>query len=280
MDDRGQSVDAAAPAMPVVVSGLSEVPSAGDIFQIVGSEKAARQIALTKLQERRAFDASRELAPRVTLEELARRAKEGDVKELNLVVKADAQGTLEAVLNALEKIEDPVVTIKVVGQGVGTVNDSDLLLASVSSAIVLGFNLKSTPASDRAAEREKVEVRYYDVIYKLTEDVERAAKGLREPTYRQVWEGRVQVITPIRIPRMGLVAGSRVVEGKVSRGGHVKLMRGRNQVWEGRITSLKHHKDDVREMVAGQECGIGLDRFEAFEPDDTMETYRLELEEV
>ncbi|HEY4025744.1 MAG TPA: translation initiation factor IF-2, partial [Candidatus Dormibacteraeota bacterium] len=280
INDRGQSVDRAEPAMPVVVSGLSEVPSAGDIFQVVGSEKAARQIALTKLQERRASEASRELAPRITLEELARRAKEGAVKELNLVVKADAQGTLEAVLNALDKIEDPVVTIKVVGQGVGAVNDSDLLLASVSSAIVLGFNLKSTLASERAAEREKVEVRYYDVIYKLTEDVERAAKGLREPTYRQVWEGRVEVVTPIRIPRLGLIAGSRVVEGKVSRGGHVKLMRGRTQVWEGRITSLKHHKDDVREMVAGQECGIGLEHFEGFQEGDTMETYRLELEEI
>jgi translation initiation factor IF-2 len=295
-NDRGQSVDQAEPAMPVVVAGLSEVPSAGDIFQIVGSEKAARQIALTKLQERRAADASRELAPRVTLEELARRAKEGDVKELNLVVKSDAQGTLEAVLNALEKIEDPVVTIKVVGQGVGSVNDSDLLLASVSSAIVLGFNLKPTPASERAAEREKVEVRYYDVIYKLTEDVERAAKGLREPTYRQVEEGRVEVVVPIRIPRLGLIAGCRVVDGKVSRGGYVKLMRpapattgrgGRTttagpltQVWEGRITSLKHHKDDVREMVAGQECGIGLEHFEGFEPGDIMETYRLELEEI
>src|SRR5438270_3130278 len=279
-NDRGQSVDEAPPATPVVVSGLSEVPSAGDIFQVVGSEKAARQIALTKLQERRASEASRELAPRVTLEELARRAQEGAVKELNLVVKADAQGALEAVLGSLEKIEDPVVTIKVVGQGVGAVNDSDLLLASVSSAIVLGFNLKSTPAMDRAADREKVEVRYYDVIYKLTEDVERAAKGMREPTYRQVWEGRVDVITPIRIPRLGLIAGSRVVEGKVSRGDHVKLTRGRNQVWEGRMTSLKHHKDDVREMVAGQECGIGLERFEGFEPGDVMEAYRLGVEEI
>jgi translation initiation factor IF-2 len=297
-NDRGQSVDQAEPAMPVVVAGLSEVPSAGDIFQVVGSEKAARQIALTKLQERRTVEASREMAPRVTLEELARRAKEGAVKELNLVVKADAQGTLEAVLNALEKIEDPVVTIKVVGQGVGAVNDSDLLLASVSSAIVLGFNLKPTPASERAAEREKVEVRYYDVIYKLTEDVERAAKGLREPTYRQVEEGRVEVVMPIRIPRLGVIAGCRVVDGKVTRGGYVKLFRpapvaagaGRGgsrstslpatPIWEGRITSLKHHKDDAREMIAGQECGIGLDHFEGFEPGDVMETYRLELEEI
>src|SRR5215472_938699 len=258
-DDRGESVVEAAPATPVVVSGMSEVAQAGDIFQVVGSEKAARQIALTKLIERRAQEAAREVAPRITLEELARRAKEGAVKELSLVVKADAQGALEAVLQALQKIEDPVVTIKVVGQGVGAVNDSDLLLASVSSAIVLGFNLKPTPAGDRAADREKVEVRYYDIIYKLTEDVERAAKGLREPTYKQVWEGRVEVVIPIRIPRLGLIAGSRVIEGKISRGGYAKLMRpgatvtagGRTsrggggpltQVWEGRISSLKHHK--------------------------------------
>jgi translation initiation factor IF-2 len=279
-NDRGQNVNEASPAQPVVASGLSEVPSAGDIFQVVGSEKAARQIALTKLQERRATEAGREVAPRITLEELARRAQEGAVKELNLVVKADAQGTLEAVRSALDKIEDPVVAIKVVGQGVGPVNDSDVLLASVSSAIILGFQIKPTPASERAADREKVEVRYYDVVYKLTEDVERAAKGLREPTYKQVWEGRVDVIVPIKIPRLGLIAGSRVVEGKVSRGGHVKLMRGRNQVWEGRISSLKHHKEDVREMVAGQECGIGLENFEGFEPGDVMETYRLELEEL
>jgi translation initiation factor IF-2 len=279
-NDLGQQVSEAWPATPVVVSGMSEVPSAGDVFQVVGSEKAARQIALTKLQEKRATEAGRDLAPRVTLEELARRAQEGEVKELNLVVKADAQGTLEAVLTALQKIEDPVVTIKVVGQGVGAVSESDVLLASVSNAIILGFNLKATTASDRAAEREKVEVRHYDVIYKLTEDVERAAKGLREPTYRQVWEGRAEVLTPIKIPRLGLIAGSRVEEGKVTRGDLVKLMRGREQVWEGRINSLKHFKDDVREMVAGQECGIGLEGFEGFEVGDKMETFRLELEEV
>jgi len=140
-------------------------------------------------------------------------------------------------------------------------------------------------------------VRYYDIIYKLTEDVERAAKGLREPTYRQVWEGRVEVVVPIRIPRLGLIAGSRVIEGKISRGGYVKLMRpgatvtagGRTsrggggpltQVWEGRISSLKHHKDDVREMIAGQECGVGLEHFEGFQAGDIMETHRLELQEL
>ncbi|MGH7876347.1 MAG: EF-Tu/IF-2/RF-3 family GTPase, partial [Candidatus Dormibacteraceae bacterium] len=170
--------------------------------------------------------------------------------------------------------------IKTVGQGVGPVNDSDILLASVSNAIIIGFNLKSNPAAERTAEREKVEVRYYDVIYKLTEDVERAAKGLREPTYLQVWEGRVEVVTPIRIPRMGIIAGSRVLEGRVSRGGHVKLTRGKEQIFEGPISSLKHFKDEVREMTAGQECGIGLHGFDAFQPGDTMETFRLEREEV
>jgi translation initiation factor IF-2 len=279
-DDRGQSVTEAPPATPVVVSGMSEVPQAGDIFQVVGSEKAARQIALTKLTERRTLEAAKDVAPRITLEELARRAKEGEVKELSLVVKADAQGTLEAVLAALQKIEDPVVAIKIVGQGVGAVSDSDLLLASVSNAIIVCFNLKSTPASQAASERAKVEVRYYDVIYKLTEDVERAAKGLREPTYRQIREGRVEVITPIKIPRLGVIAGSRVVEGKVTRGGWVKLFRGRELVHEARISSLKHFKEDVREMPAGQECGIGLEGYEAFQPGDVMETYRLEREEI
>jgi translation initiation factor IF-2 len=279
-DDRGRSVTAATPATPVVVSGMSEVPQAGDIFQVVGSEKAARQIALTKLTERRTLEAARDVAPRITLEELARRAKEGEVKELSLVVKSDAQGALEAVLAALQKIEDPVVAIKVVGQGVGAVSDSDLLLAGVSNAIIVCFNLKPTPASQAAAERAKVEVRYYDVIYKLTEDVERAAKGLREPTYRQIREGTVDVITPIKIPRLGIIAGSRVTEGKVTRGGWVKLYRGKELVHEGRISSLKHFKEDVREMPAGQECGIGLEGFEAFQPGDSMETYRLEREEI
>ena len=279
-DDRGQSVTEAPPATPVVVSGMSEVPQAGDIFQVVGSEKAARQIALTKLTERRTQEAARDFAPRITLEELARRAKEGEVKELSLVVKADAQGTLEAVLSALQKIEDPVVAIKIVGQGVGAVSDSDLLLAGVSNAIIICFNLKATPAAVAAAERAKVEVRYYDVIYKLTEDVERAAKGLREPTFRQIREGKVEVVVPIKIPRQGIIAGCRVVEGKISRGGWAKLLRGKEQIFEGRISSLKHFKEDVREMAAGQECGVGLEGFEAFEPGDAMETYRLEREEI
>ncbi|HEY0829946.1 MAG TPA: translation initiation factor IF-2 [Candidatus Dormibacteraeota bacterium] len=279
-DDRGGSVAEATPATPVVVSGMSEVPQAGDIFQVVASERAARQIALTKLTERRALDAARDVTPRITLEDLARRAKEGEVKELSLIVKTDAQGTLEAVLASLQKIEDPVVAIKIVGQGVGAVSDSDLLLAGVSSAIIVCFNLKPTPASTAAAERAKVEVRYYDVIYKLTEDVERAAKGLREPTYRQIREGRVEVITPIKIPRTGIIAGSRVVEGKVSRGGWVKLFRAREMIHEGRINSLKHFKEDVREMPAGQECGIGLEGWEEFQAGDTMETYRLEREEI
>ena len=279
-NDRGEAVIEAGPATPVVVSGMSEVPQAGDIFQVVGSEKAARQIALTKLTERRTQEAARDFAPRITLEELARRAKEGEVKELSLVVKADAQGTLEAVLSALQKIEDPVVAIKIVGQGVGAVSDSDLLLAGVSNAIIICFNLKPTPAAVAAAERAKVEVRYYDVIYKLTEDVERAAKGLREPTYRQIREGKVEVVIPIKIPRQGVIAGSRVVEGKITRGGWAKLLRGKEQIFEGRISSLKHFKEDVREMSEGQECGVGLEGFEAFQPGDVMETYRLEREEI
>jgi translation initiation factor IF-2 len=296
-DDRGRSVDEAGPATPVVVSGMSEVPQAGDIFQVVASERAARQIALTKLMERRTQEAARDSAPRITLEELARRAKEGEVKELSLVVKADAQGTLEALLTALQKIEDPVVAIKIVGQGVGQVSDSDLLLAGVSNAIIVCFNLKPTPASQAAAERAKVEVRYYDVIYKLTEDVERAAKGLREPTYTFVSEGTVVVVTPIKIPRVGIIAGSRVEQGKVTRSSWVMVKRpqqttarGGQAVFSGNaanlfdayrpVSSLKHFKEDVREMQAGQECGIGVESFEEFQAGDIIDVYRRDRDEV
>src|SRR5438270_7616187 len=160
-DDRGATVDEAGPATPGVVSGLEEVPVAGEIFQVVQSEQAARQIALTRRQEMRTAESARGAAPRVTLEELARRTREGEAKELSLVVKADAQGTLEAVVNALGKVEAAEVAVKIVGQGVGVVSDSDVLLASVSNAIIVCFNLRSTPAADKAAEREKVEVRYY-----------------------------------------------------------------------------------------------------------------------
>ncbi|HZU18391.1 MAG TPA: translation initiation factor IF-2 [Candidatus Dormibacteraeota bacterium] len=279
-DDRGRGVQEAGPAMPVLVSGFGEVPVAGDVFQVVESEKVARQIALSRQQERRTTELTGERPSRTTLEELARRAREGEAKELNLVVKADAQGTLEAVRTALGRIADPGVAIRIVGQGVGMVNESDVLLASVSNATILGFNVRATSAAERMAEREKVEIRTYDVIYRLTEDVERAARGLREPAYREIWEGRVEVVVPIRVPRVGVIAGCRVLEGKVSRGDRVKLMRGRTQIWQGAIRSLKHLKDDVREMVAGQECGIGLENFDGFQPGDLMECFRLEREEL
>ena len=279
-DDRGVQIKEAGPATPVVVSGLSDLPGAGDIFQVVGSERTARQIAQQKLLQHRQQEMESGLGPRLTLEELGRRAQESEVKELNLVVKADMQGTLEAVLSSLQKIEDPVVTIKVVGSGVGAINESDVLLASVSGAIIIGFNSKPNTPAEKTADREHVEVRTYDIIYKLVEDVERAIRGMREPTYRQVREGSVEVVMPISIPRIGRIAGCRVTEGKVSRGGVVKLQRNRQQIWEGPIRSLRHYKDDVREMSEGDECGVGLDGFDDFEPGDVMETYRLELEEI
>jgi translation initiation factor IF-2 len=279
-DDRGQQIKQAGPATPVVVSGLSDVPGAGDIFQVVPNERTARSIAEQKLLEHRQQEMESGLGPRLTLEELGRRAQESEVKELNLVVKADMQGTLEAVLSSLQKIEDPVVTIKVVGSGVGAINESDVLLASVSRATIIGFNSKANTPAEKTAEREHVEIRSYDIIYKLVEDVERAIRGMREPTYRRIREGAVEVVMPISIPRVGTIAGCRVTDGKVSRGGVARLVRGRQQLWEGRIRSLRHYKDDVREMSEGDECGIGLEGFDAFEAGDVMETYRLELEEI
>ena len=278
-DDRGERVDEAPPATPVVVSGLDEVPVAGEIFQVVHSEQAARQIALNRRAEMRAAETARGSAPRLTLEELARRTREGELKELDLVVKADAQGSLEAVVSSLGKVDAGEVAVKIVGQGVGAVSDSDLLLASVSNAIIVCFNLRPTQASDKAAERQKVEVRYYDVIYKLIEDVERAAKGLREPVYREVFNGRAEVVMAIKIPGRN-IAGCRIQEGRVGRNDVVSLKRGGREIYKGPIDSLKHYKEDVREMREGEECGIGLQGFDEFEPGDLMEAFRLEREEL
>jgi translation initiation factor IF-2 len=277
-DDRGERVTEAPPATPVVVSGLDEVPVAGEIFQVVQSEQAARSIALARRSEIRAAESARGAAPRVTLEELARRTREGESKELNLVVKADAQGSLEAVVGSLAKVEAGEVAVKLVGQGVGPVSDSDLLLASVSNAIIVCFNLRPNQASERAAEKQKVEVRYYDVIYKLIEDVERAARGLREPVYREVFNGRIEVVMAIKIPGRS-IAGCRILEGRVGRNDVVSLKRGGREIYKGPIDSLKHYKEDVREMREGEECGIGLQGYDEFEPGDLMEAFRLEREE-
>src|SRR2546429_753296 len=233
LDDRGRKMKDAGPATPAVVTGLPDVPTAGDIFQVVSSEKVARTIAGQRAAQYRVATLAQ--TRRVTLADLSSQVGKGVVKDLNLVLKADSNGSVEALKGSLLKIQDPQVQIKIVFEGVGPVTESDILLAAVSNALVIAFNVKSDALAQKAAEREKVDIRSYDVVYNVTNDIERAIKGLYEPTFVQVWEGRAEVLTPIKIPKLGIIAGSRVLDGKITSGSTAKVLRDNKAIHEGKI---------------------------------------------
>ncbi len=273
LDDRGRKMKEAGPATPAVVTGLPDVPTAGDIFQVVSSEKVARTIASQRAEQYRVATLAQ--TRRVTLADLSAQVGKGAVKDLNLVLKADSNGSVEALKGSLLKIQDPQVQIKIVFEGVGTVTESDILLAAVSNALVIAFNVKSDALAQKAAEREKVDIRSYDVVYNVTNDIERAIKGLYEPTFIQVWEGRAEVLTPIKIPKLGIIAGSRVLDGKITSGSTAKVLRENKAIHEGKIEGLKRFKDDVHEVLSGLECGIRVDGYQDFQQGDVIESYQV-----
>ncbi len=273
LDDRGRKMKDAGPATPAVVTGLPDVPTAGDIFQVVSSEKVARTIASQRAEQYRVATLAQ--TRRVTLADLSAQVGKGAVKDLNLVLKADSNGSVEALKGSLLKIQDPQVQIKIVFEGVGTVTESDILLAAVSNALVIAFNVKSDALAQKAAEREKVDIRSYDVVYNVTNDIERAIKGLYEPTFIQVWEGRAEVLTPIKIPKLGIIAGSRVLDGKITSGSTAKVLRDNKAIHEGQIAGLKRFKDDVHEVLSGLECGIRVDGYQDFQQGDVIESYQV-----
>jgi translation initiation factor IF-2 len=273
LDDHGKKMKEAGPATPAVVTGLPDVPTAGDIFQIVSSEKVARTIAGQRAEQFRV--ASMAQTRRITLADLSAAMEQGAIKDLNLVLKADSNGSVEALKGAVLKIQDAKVQVKIVFEGVGPVSESDILLAAVSNALVIAFNVKADALAQKAAEREKVDIRHYDVVYNVTNDIEKAIKGLYEPTFVQVWEGRAQVLTPIKIPKLGAIAGSRVLEGKITSGSIAKLTRNNEQIHEGTIAGLKRFKDDAREVGAGLECGIRIDGYQDFQEGDTIDSFQV-----
>ena len=273
IDDRGRKMKEAGPATPAVVTGLPDVPTAGDIFQVVSSEKVARTIAGQRAEQYRVATLAQ--TRRVTLADLSAQVGKGAVKDLNLVLKADSNGSVEALKGSLLKIQDPQVQIKIVFEGVGPVTESDILLAAVSNALVIAFNVKTDALGQKAAEREKVDIRSYDVVYNVTNDIERAIQGLYEPTFVQVWEGRADVLTPIKIPKLGIIAGSRVQDGKITSGSTAKVLRDNKLIHEGQIGGLKRFKDDVKEVVAGLECGIRVDGYQDFQEGDVIESYQV-----
>jgi len=283
LNDRGQRVTTAGPATPVVVLGLGSVPAAGDRMEVVKDEKAARQLA----EGRAATTRDEKLNTRrpVTLEDLQKQFKDGANKELNLIIKGDVQGSVEAIRQSLEKIQHPEVKVRFISSGVGAVSDSDVLLASASSALIVGFNTRAEPAAQRLAEAEHVEIREYRVIYDLIDDVKRAMAGLLDPIYEEIPLGTAEVRAVFKLPRSGgSIAGSYILSGKVVRGGLVRVRRGGKLVAEGKIDTLKREKDDVREVAQGFECGILVPGYDPMEPvndrpQDVIECYEMKRTE-
>jgi translation initiation factor IF-2 len=277
IDDRGRSVKAAAPSTPVEVLGLTSLPQPGDPFQTVADAAKARQIATfrqTQAKER-ALGAR---GGRLTLESLKEQIAEGGVKELPIIVKADVQGSAEVLADTLTKLSDEKVKIRIIRSGVGAINESDVLLASASNAIIIGFNVRPDRNAADMAEREEVDIRLHSVIYNVTEEIKKGMEGLLEPTFKEVRIGTAEVREVFRVPKVGSIAGCMVTEGRITRAGETtaRLLRDNVVVFEGKIASLRRFKDDVSEVKSGFECGIGLERFNDIKMDDVIEVFTME----
>ncbi len=271
-DFQGNPVEEALPSTPAGVLGLSEVPNAGDLFTVVESEREAK----AELAEREGASqaaAQTHARPGRSLEQIFESIQAGEVQELRLVIKADVQGSLEPVISSIEALGMEDVKVNVLHSGTGNISENDVMLAAASDAVVIGFNVVADTAAQRAAEAEGVDVRLYDVIYRLTEDVEKALKGLLEPESKRVVLGRAEVRAVFHITKVGKIAGCRVVQGELRRNARIAVIRGEATVAEGPVSSLKHEKDDVREVKEGFECGVNLRGFSDFEVGDILECF-------
>ena len=269
-NDKGKRVPKAGPASAVVVLGLSEVPQAGDILRVVKDDKEAR--TMVEAHKAEAAAKSGDGSGRATLEDLYRQIQAGQAKELRIILKADVSGSLGAISHSLEQLDQEEIRVNVLHEGAGDITDNDIMLAAASNAIVVGFNTKITDTARRAAESEGVDVRLYDIIYKLTDDIDAALKGLLEPEIVEVVEGRAEVRQIFRVGKSTVIAGSYVTEGRMVRGG-ARVWRGGKIIATDRIESLRRFRDDVREVAANYECGIGLAGFHELEEGDIIECF-------
>ena len=274
IDDKGKRVKEAGPSMPVEILGLSDVPAAGEVFLAHDSDKTAKSYAETYLSQHREQMLA-DTRVRMSLDDLFSQIKEGDLKELNLVVKADVQGSVEAVKQSLLKLSNEEVVVKCIHGGVGAINESDVTLASASNAIIIGFNVKPDVQAKATAEREKVDVRLYDVIYKAIEDVERAMKGMLAPVYEEKVTGHAEVRQIFKASAVGNIAGSYVLDGEFKRESLIRISREGEQIYEGKLASLKRFKDDVKEVRAGFECGFVFEGFDQIQELDIVEAYTM-----
>ena len=274
MDDKGHRVQEAGPSQPVEVLGFSEVPSAGDILNVAEIDKLSRQVA----EERRDKIKAEQLKnlSKVSLDDLFSQIAEGEIKDLNIIVKADVQGSVEAVKQALEKLSNEEVRVRCIHGGVGAITGSDIMFASASNAIIIGFNVRMDNVARVASEKEKVDVRMYRIIYNAIEDVQNAMKGMFKPVFKEVELGRISVRNTFKVTGVGTIAGAYVQEGKVARNAQVRVVRDGIVIHEGKISSLKRFKDDVKEVAQGYECGIGIDSFNDLLEGDVIEAFVME----
>ena len=273
-DYRGQRMNEAGPSVPAEILGLSEVPQAGDRLEIAADERSARELAEGRATRARAK--SLEGPSRgMTLSDLRARLNAHELKELNLIIKADVQGSVEAVKGMLEKVKNDEVEAKVILSGVGSITESDILLASASEAIVIGFGVKPEPGAKREAERRRVEIRTYTIIYELIEDIEAAVKGMLEPKYEERYLGTVEIRIRFSFSKKGIIAGSYVTDGKVTRNALCRVRRAGTIVYDGKIGTLRHLKDDVREVTLGMECGLTFDDWTDFKEGDMVEAFEM-----
>jgi translation initiation factor IF-2 len=275
-NERGEQVKEAPPSTPVVVLGLSNVPQPGDTFKVVDGEKAARAMAAERAAEK--AKASTRPARVLTLDDILEQIRAGQVKELNLILKADVRGSIEPIVNSLEKLGHEDLKVNILHKGTGNIGESDVMLAIASRAIVVGFNVQVDPAASRTAEAEGVDIRLYDIIYRLVDDVDKALKGLLEPVYKEVVSGHAEVRAVFTIPRVGNIAGVYVTDGHITRNSLARIRRNNQVVYEGRISSLRRFTEDVREVREGFECGVGLEGFRDLNEGDVIELYTKERE--
>ena len=277
-DDKGRAVKKAGPSIPVEILGLSEVPEGGDIFYAVDDERKAREVVENrKFKEKQS---RQQKASAISLDNLFEHIESGKIKDLNIIVKADVQGSVEAVTQSLTRISNEEVRVNVIHGAVGAVTESDVMLASASGAIIVGFNVRPTPGAAAIAENDEVDIRLYRVIYDAIEDIEKALKGMLEPTFREAVTGHAEIRTTFRVSGVGTIGGAYVTDGKILRSSKVRVVRDGIVIHEGELGSLKRFKDDVKEVATGYECGLSIDKFNDIKDGDVVEAYVMEQVEI
>jgi len=274
ISDWGKKVEDAGPSMPVEILGLSGVPEAGDVFTVVRDEVTAKQIAGIRLKKKQETEIKK--TAKISLAELYEKIKEGAVKELSVVVKGDVQGSVEAVKEMLGKLPADTIKVNIIHNAVGGITEGDIMLASASNAIVIGFNVRPEPKTQVLAEKEGVDIRLYSIIYELVDDIKKAMEGMLAPTIKENILGRAAVREAFRISKVGTIAGCYVTDGKILRASRVRLIRDNIVIYDGKMSSLKRFKEDVREVLSGYECGIAIEGFNDIKAGDTIEAYQME----